>query len=118
MNVFIIDPFGRRLQAVDLAPATVQLLCDGFMVCASLLNDTDDLYVRERLSGRHYFEIGQNRIFGLGLIVGRRQGRRPRGAPIILEREIAQALKFGRLKKPLRTTDGYFATVRFLTFDC
>ena len=117
MNVFIIDPFGRRLQAVDLAPAAVELLCDGFMVCASLLNDTDALYVRERLSGRHYFEIGQNRIFGLGLIVGRRQGRRPR-APIILEREIAQALKFGRLKRPLRTTDGYFATVCFLTFDC
>jgi hypothetical protein len=112
MNVFIIDPFGRRLQAVDLAPAAVELLCDGFMVCASLLNDTDALYVRERLSGRHYFEIGQNRIFGLGMIVG----RRPR-APIILECEIAQALKFGRLKKPLRMTDGYFATVRFLTFD-
>jgi hypothetical protein len=42
--------------------------------------------------------------------------RRPR-APIIPEREIAQALKFGRLKKPLRMTDGYFATVRFLAFD-
>jgi hypothetical protein len=116
MQVFIIDPFGRRLQAVDLAPAAVELLCDGFMVCASLLNDTDALYVRERLSGRHYFEIGRNRIFGLGMIVGRDQGRRPR-APVIPKREIAQALKFGRLKKPLRMTDGYFATVRFLTFD-
>ena len=116
MNVFIIDPFGRRLQAVHLAPAAVELLCDGFMVCASLLNDTDALYVREQSSGRRYFEIRQNRIFGLGMIVGRDEGRRPR-TPIMSECEIAQALKFGRLKKPLRMTDGYFATVRFLTFD-
>jgi hypothetical protein len=78
MNVFIIDTFGRPLQAVDLATAAVELLCDGFMVCASLLNDTDALYVRELHSGRHYFKIGQNRIFGPGVIVARRQGRRPR----------------------------------------